>query len=467
MSKSLISLPGKSVQWFKQLRKKHKNILLISSLTGILFLVGTWAVLFSKDAKTTAPDAQASQTSNPLESTPQITVTLSYIEGTVEYKEENGTWSDAEVDKQINTGEGIRTVGAGSRAIITLPDSSVIRVDANTEFEFDTLTESRIVLKQESGYLYNRIVKSDTRVFAVHTENAEFQAVGTAFRTISTGDEEAVETYQSSVSETRSNTTATEGEKFIAKSPANPGRDKTKERLDIEKLKTDTFISWNRQQDEKDPNFKSALGFLKDIEGPKIEGLEPAAGSSIELAESATSGSVTIKGKTEKGATLTVQSKSQSGSTPTEVTVGEDGSFDTGAISASLGSSVFELIAKDKTGNITKLSVTYTFKRKAVIQQQGIVLSIDDSDPNDFKLSWSLVGLTTPEGVKILYSEDEDVGFDDVKKFVEAGLLDITVSKKDPFFKKNKPYYFSVCRYDKDTNSCDTFSNKITVSIED
>jgi len=203
---------------------------------------------------------------------------------------------------------------------------------------------------------------------------------------------------------------------------------------------------------------------LSDIEGPKIEGLDPAAGSSIELPEGATSGSVTIKGRTEKGTKLTVQSKSQTGSTPIEVGVGEDGSFDTGAISATTGTSIYELVATDKTGNKTALTVNYTLKRKTAVQQQGIALSIDTkTDPDNLTLNWVLSGITTLDGVKVLYGKSNNLNLSNAKELVASGST-YTLSKNE--LDKNKTYYFQVCRYGAETEDCDIYSNTVTTKIQ-
>lgn len=444
----------------KKLRHKKlsKNTVLAGSLIGILVIVGAWSVLISNN--TEKEIAKEAEVVSSIETAPAMGATVSYIEGTVEYKDEKGAWKTATKETKLVSGTGLKTTGASSRAIVLLDDGSAIRLDANTEVTFESLTMSRVVLAQESGHLYNRITPSESRSYIVGTDEAQFQSVGTAFRTIANGDEEAVEVYQSTVKETSTNLSAVEGEKLIVKNFVNPDKDETKEKIDIENLKKDTFIIWNKEQDLKDPNFKSSLGFLGDFDGPKIDITDPAIGSTIEMASDSQSGSLSVKGKTEGKSKLTVQSKSQSGSAPVDVVVNDDGSFDTGTLTAPIGNSVFEFIATDKIGNKTILSVKYEFKRKAVLQTQGITLSIDTSSDDDVLLSWSLSGITTPEGVKVLYSKEPDPTYPDDAKFkVESG----TTAEIEKDLLGSKIWYFKVCRLTE--NECDVYSNEVKVEL--
>lgn len=460
----------KSISVFEKIKRLHpkniknlsKNTVLASCLIATLVIVGAWSVIFSNNNEKELAQNEAEEVSS-IETAPAMGAIVSYIEGTVEYKDEKGTWQTATKETSLVSGTGLKTTGASSRAIVLLDDGSAVRLDANTEVVFESLTMSRVVIAQESGHLYNRVTPSESRNYIVGTEEAQFQSVGTAFRTIANGDEEAVEVYQSSVKETSTNLSAIEGEKLIVKNYVNPDKDETKEKIDIEALKKDAFITWNKEQDQKDPNFKSSLGFLGDFDGPKIEITEPAVGSTIEMESNSPSGSVSIKGKTETKSKLTVQSKSQSGSTPVDVVVNDDGSFDTGLLTAPIGNSVFEFIATDKVGNKTTLSVKYVFKRKVVVQTQGITLSIDTTTDDDYIiLNWTLDGITTPEGVKVVYSKETNPTFEDSndkRVYVETG----TTTKIDKSEISTKPYYFKVCRYT--SGECDIYSNEVKVEL--
>ncbi len=449
------------MKWLKSL---NRNTKLASSLVLILLVVGVSAAVLGAD-KNTAPEVATNtqESTEPTESVPLMGAKLTYIEGVVEHRDQNGEWATATKDSALVSGSGVRTTGASGRAIVTFDDGSIVRLDANTEIGFEQITLSRITIEQESGYIYSRVTESASRKYEVITENAQFQAVGTAFRTAATGDEESVEVFHSSVKDTTNNKTAKEGEKLIAKSNVNPDKDGTIEPIDIEKIKEETFITWNRDEDKKDNNFKSKLGFLNDFDGPKIESIAPASGSTIDIDATSANGSVSITGKTEKGAKLTIQSKSIPGNTAVEVPVGEDGTFDTGIQLGAIGNSVFELIAKDKVGNTTKLTVTYNFKKPIAVQQQGIALTVTETD-DSVVLEWGLVGVSTPDGVKVLYAKDKsELTFEnDAKLYVESGT---TKSIKKSDLGTNKTYSFAVCRYDKEDPSCDIYSNVVKLEL--
>jgi hypothetical protein len=460
---------GLPLNLIKKIRRLNRNAKLAIILVAILCIVGVWAVIAQRSDNTQS-DAISEMTTS--ESIPEASdadarsAKLVYEVGVVEQRDELGEWTDAIESAEFISGMALRTVGANSRAIIEFTDGSIMRLDANTEITFDQITTSRIKIEQESGYAYNRVIDGSAITYQVLTKSAQFEAKGTAFRTIATGDEEAVEVYQSSVRETINNKTVKEGQKLVAKNNVNPGADGTVSQIDIELLKEDDFVVWNREQDKSNNAFKTKLGFLTDFDGPKIDVTDPIAGSSIQVGQSESSGTVSIKGMTEKGTKLTVQSKSMTGSSPVDVTVGDDGNFDTGSISAPIGNSIFEFVAKDRVGNTTKFTVSYTFKRQVTTQQQGIVLVADTTtDSSKISLKWSLVGISTPDGLKILRvkGDAEDLENTDVHSDAAAG--DSTWSEPITPSMKGDTYSYAVCRFNTATNACDITSNTVTVTI--
>ncbi len=467
----------KNIGFIKSLKKiSHRfssldrNTKLAVSLLAVLLLVGSWAFFFSKrNTSVTAPllSNQASSSDVSADS-PALKATLSYLEGVVEQKNDRGEWTTASQDVQFSNGMCIRTSGASSRAVVSFEDGSEIRLDASTEVSFDRLTQNQITIRQESGYAYHRVTGSSSRKYNVVTDNAQYESLGTAFRTIASGDEEAIEVFQSTVSETTSNKSAGEGQKLIAKSNAQPEKSGSIEQLDIENIKKDPFIIWNRERDQKSDTFKNNLGFLKDFDGPTIEISEPAENESVEVEEGATTGKINIKGKTEPKSTLSVQSKSITGSSPVTITINDDGSFETGEIQGVIGTSLFEFTAKDRLGNKTVKTVTYVFKRQVEVQEQGITLTIDKSDKKrTVTLSWSLVGISTPDGVHVLRTEDglKPTETDLYKTITSKTTSTLTISYDD--LDSTKTYNFVVCRYLEDQDSCDEFSNRASISLSE
>lgn len=464
---------GKRLQKFRKrlnfnwYRKQSRNTKLAISLGAILVLVAFLSFLFTRSNKPTEV-AEEPQEIVQIETADEMLITVSLIEGTLEYKTTETDWQVAEVDQTIQVGTMLRTVGAISRAVLALEDQSEVRMDANSGIEFISTTTSRIIIKHSDGYLYNRIIENPDRDYIVETENAQFESVGTAFRTISTGDEEAVEVYQGQVKEVKSNNTVNSGEKLVIELDGQDVRSKVED-LDVNDLKDDEFIEWNKKLDSENDLFKNSLGFLSDFDGPSLNITDPKPSSTINVAEGETP-TVTFKGSTEQGTKLIVQSKSVSGSKQLDVAVKDNGSFETPKLTGAFGNSVFEFIATDRRGNETKQNVTITFSRQTGTQEQGIVLTGSSNTSNIISLQWGLVGLTTPDGVRVVYSNASSTPSYPNDDFLPVSSGDsITI---DPASGNNtiddseqSTYNFRVCRYISATNSCDQYSNAISIEI--
>lgn len=439
----------------------QRNIALAGVLSVVLIFAAVFAATFRKSASPS--NTNESEEVAQIDTAESITATLTIAEGTVEQRTD-GVWSKASKDLQITPGMSLKTTGAASRAAVEIADGTVVRIDAGTELKFETLTSSRIVIQQASGHLYNRVKPGTERAYIVQTKNAQFQSVGTAFQTIASGDEEAVEVYENSINETIKNIRVNSGEKLIAKSNVNPSKDGQKEKLDVEALKANLFVVWNRDLDKQNDSFKNSLGFLTDFDGPQITISTPPSGSNITVGSSSTQGTVQIGGSTDRGTKMTVISKSLAGSSPVSVPVDESGNFTTDSLTAPLGSSVFEFVGTDPVGNKTTVNVTYNFIKESSTQNQGISLSVDTSDNSTLKFGWILEGMTTPDGVYLVYGRSSNPSFDkssDKKVLIKSG--NATTLKSSEV--KGK-YYFRVCRFNADSNSCDSYSNELFVDTQ-
>jgi hypothetical protein len=447
-------------------KKLDKNAVLAISLTAVLLIVGVVTILLTGDKKADVAN-EDSVNMNEASTEKTISAVIKQQEGSFQVKPTEGDWKDASSTDALAEGYSIRTIGAVSRVIIAFEDGSELRIDANSEVLLETVRADRIVIKHVSGYTYNRVVPSDSLTYIISSKDATYEAQGTAFKTAATGDEQAVEVFQSSVIETNLNKSPKAGQKLTVKSKVSPANNGKIEQLDVEKIKSDAFLQWNRELDANNDRFKKDLGFLQDIVAPEIT-LKTTDGDVIFLDPSAAEGTIEISGNTEAGAKVTVLSKSQSGAQPVDVTIGSDGSFTTPVLSAPLGSSVFEFVVKDKTGNMTTKTLRVTFQRKSQPinsnTSSGVTLSGQaDGAMNKVILSWVYSGSTTaPDGVKVLYSNNVDPVFGDAD--TEAQFESGNESKiKD--LESGKTYYFKVCVLNSSASTCTPYSNQIIVKI--
>ena len=196
---------------------------------------------------------------------------ITAVEGTVEYDTGSG-WVAVEQGVNLNESDSLRTL-ENSRAIITLDDGSAIRLDSNSTVTMTKLTVDEVTVDNDGGQVYTRIAPSETRKFYVYIDDQPFMALGTAYRTTNITDEQGVEVYQSTVKTMdaqEQEINVAEGEAFFVKSKIAEQVDKIS-KLDIEKLKDDDFLKWNKSLDENEKEFADKLGFLVDIDQPKKE----------------------------------------------------------------------------------------------------------------------------------------------------------------------------------------------------
>lgn len=186
---------------------------------------------------------------------------LSLVNGRVEQSFKSGSWSELKSGDSVIQGALIRT-GVDSRAIITLDDGSAVRIDADSEIQLVSLDPKNIVIKNNKGKVYTRVVKAD-RSFIVESGGESYKSLGTAYKTVNTSDEQGVYVYESKVKAEVAKTEVPMGSKFLTKSS---DKSKVKKLLDISanEIAKDNFIQWNKDLDEKDEEFKKYLGILEE-----------------------------------------------------------------------------------------------------------------------------------------------------------------------------------------------------------
>jgi len=374
------------------------------------------------------------------------------VEGTVEQRLPGADWSTLNTGDSLVTQTEIRT-GSDGRVVVNIDDGSAIRLDYNSEARLSSLMADNIVIENTDGQMYSRVVASDNRTFEVSIGDADFVSVGTAFRTLNTADKKGLETFESKVKVKSDETEVDEGKGYYTKNP--DGDTEKVVDLDIEKLKDDDFIKWNKDKDGENDMYKDKLGFIGDFDGPKLTINNPPDGKVTDNT------SIDVQGITEAGATVTVNGKS--------VDVQEEGEFDY-KFTLALGKNTITIVAKDANGNKTSKTIKVTRqseeedKEEEKPEAQSISLSGEvDNDQGKIYLEWSSENIDGNK-FKVVWAEPPTKPLypspNDGNKLVTGDSVVIT----DLF---DKTYYFRVCAYDSSKGKCTTYSNKISLTAPD
>jgi len=104
--------------------------------------------------------------------------------GTVQVKQEGGQWTSAEDGMLISQSYSVRT-GDNSSATVILFESSIIRLDSNTEITLEEMikeAETSVKITQDSGRTWNTVLKiSGIDDYEVQTPTTVASVRGTAF----------------------------------------------------------------------------------------------------------------------------------------------------------------------------------------------------------------------------------------------------------------------------------------------
>jgi len=151
----------------KKIQSPGKKLLPIFTIIVIVCIIGIiWLVL--------NPSVEAEETS----------AQLVIDSGTVQVKHEGGSWASAENGMLLYQSDSVKT-GDDSSASIILFETSVVRLDSNTEVTIDELTqqeETNVLLSQDSGRTWNTISKmSGIDDYEVQTPTTVASVRGTAF----------------------------------------------------------------------------------------------------------------------------------------------------------------------------------------------------------------------------------------------------------------------------------------------
>ncbi len=240
--------------------KKHNKWLLIGIAVAVALALAITAFVVLRQAKPVQP-VQKVETKKQLTSQG---AELAYFDGSVEYQ---SAAKRQKVTRSVSLKQGDSVfTGDASRAIIALDDGSAVRLDQNSTVTLTTLTTTSVVITNKVGTVYSRVTPSKTRTFEISINGQTYTALGTAFKTINDPTTEGVAVYHSKVS-VKGKPTVEEGQAYYRKTTDTSKLDVVSQ-LDTNALKSDTFLKWNKAEDEKEPAFADKLGTLKDIDVP-------------------------------------------------------------------------------------------------------------------------------------------------------------------------------------------------------
>ena len=404
------------------------------------------------------------------EQAPQVFVqgaVITDLNGTVEYNVGEG-WNEVEPGQDLQEGHQLRTLD-DSRAVVSLDDGSAIRLDSDTVITVVSLTTADVTIQNETGQVYSRVTESDTRVYTVNVGEDEYQALGTAYKTVNDTEEKGVEVYHSKVKATDSEKEEKEvgeGEAFFSKSSDPELVDKVS-KLDLEKLKDDEFLKWNQEKDKSEKEFSDKLGFIKDIDQPKDGDSEPAATSSDGISawgstyDDGVKISWSVKGvNTSNGFKVVYSTKD---STPS---YGEDAAQYAGAGDSSKKLNLtdgnkyyFRVCAWNGGSGCSSYSNTVTVtapkKEKEKVTEGTMSAELDGNT-----LAWSFSG-NAPHGYKVVVNQEGEPEYPSDSKFYSGSTsVDMTkVLKND----EAGTYKVRVCAYTAGTQDagCVYYSNQV------
>ncbi len=376
---------------------------------------------------------------------------LAIAEGQVETWD-GANWQTAAVGNTLAGESQIRT-GENSKAVLEFDEGSALRLDENSHVILQEVNRQKITVLQVVGETYSRVNKTSGLTYVVKSENTETTALGTAFgiageksNWLKRGEKKViVKVVESKVkvkitkNEEILEKEVSEGEELIV-DMTKPIED-TAKKLPLNKEETakDGFYAWNREEDNK----KSyPMGVLSDVTPPEIKITEPLDGIKTELTR------VAIKGQTEAGVKVWVNGAE---------TENRDGNFKR-IIDLKIGDNVIEVKAKDDSGNVATKKITITRKDKAV---QTLPLYLKGWAGTDgVHLSWSLSGVTAPNGFKLVKSLEAYPTYpDDSAIWIDSQTRNYLLKITD-----GKTYHFRICVYG--NGGCSTYSNNLQITTK-
>lgn len=442
-------------------RRSMKKVLIGALIVFVLAILGAAALWATHDTPVSQSDSEIVYTQG---------AAITAVEGNVEFNAGQG-WNLAESGTELKEGYSLRTLDA-SRAVITLDEGSAIRLDSDTVVTLTKLTAEQVIIDNESGQVYTRVVPSTTRVFVVTIGDQSYEAKGTAYMTINQEDEKGVEVYQSKV-DVKDKAEVGEGEAYFTNTKDAAKKEKVA-KLDLKKLAEDDFLNWNKAKDESNSEFADKLGFIKDLgkkEEPKPDPTpEPTPGATVGILLNGSKGTDgvnldwSVEGLSATDGFKVVYAVNDNTPTYGENTASHQkaGTYST-VLGVIDGNTYFIRVCVYNDGTCTNYSNTIQVTAPIIAVDIGTTTAAIDG-PN---LTWSYTG-TAPFGFKIVWNTSGDPTYPTTGD--NSGYKYLSSPQSSSFNLADKittsgVYSVKVCKYNKNLsanpNKCVAYSDEL------
>lgn len=411
-------------------------------LIGILIFFSGFIYLSIKKTDSPTDTTASTPKYTDQDNIPSLSAKLTSTTGKIELKTLDNSWQEIGENYQIQTDNYLRT-DEDTKAIIKLPDNSIIRMNGNSEIKFNQISMADIVIEQISGSVFHRINDKSPAIYKVTNGETELTALGTAFNVLASNNLTIL-----TVTENRVKAKIIDGDNIInmrtvtsgTQATINPNLETDKmiktKNLEISDLMNNEWIVWNMEND-KEKNF--FLGIFEDTVLLNIT-KPTSTNSTTEQAEA------TIKGTTDPQAEIFMEG--------TELD-NNNGIFET-KVPLSQGENKFTITVKvGKKINKKTITIEST-KPDGDIKLEG------NLDENNVNLSWTNNESEDIKEFKILHSQSA------TPEYPSDNYHTINYDVKNDSWNNlsNGTHYFRVCAFSKE-NKCLYYSNDYKIEITD
>lgn len=419
---------------------KSKKFYIVFLLIAAILIFIFWSITKQPAEQTEEIDlgiADEQTEANLLAQVTQITGSLFLLDD-----QQNQTALSAH--ENLQQGDVIKTA-EDSKAIITLPDNSIIRLDADSQIKLSQFGLADIIIEHQQGQTFHRVNEDSAAIYRVTSEQTEMTALGTGFNVQTksnklyltvTESNVKVKIYETNALESLVTMRTIEQGYEATINPKLEGADAIDSgEADVSDLLDDPWLVWNKEKDHQQ-DFNLGV-FEKSI---PIEITEPQQ-TEFETDED----TIIIKGATDPEAEIFIDGQE---------TDNNDGQFEI-EIELENGLNEIEItVLKGQNKNKKILLITSTKQADGELQLTA------SSDDNTVKLNWQLSEAEAPSGFRTLMSGTNDPTYpDSTYHKISANTFTDSWSDLD-----SGDYYFRVCVYE--NMECVLYSSteKITIN---